>query len=268
MGFDRAAFYDAELQRHQEHFRAAFDIGPTDRVLDVGCGAGQTTREAAGIAVEGSVVGVDVSAEMLEIARQRSAEAGLRNVTFELGDAQVHGFPAAHFDLCMSRFGTMFFADPVAAFANIGRAMRPGGRLALTVWQSRERNEWAVAIQNTLGLTAAASARVSPAFSLADRAVTTRILTESGFASIDFTEVHVPVFYGPNVDAAYDAVVGLFIAEDRLVDPNPATVDMLRRLRVLLNAHLTADGVLFDSRAWIVTARKVADSLQGVQRLE
>jgi ubiquinone/menaquinone biosynthesis C-methylase UbiE len=257
---DRAAFYDAELRRHQEHFRAALNVGPTDRVLDIGCGAGLTTREAACSAVEGSVVGVDVSAEMLEIARRRSAEAGLRNITFELGDAQTHGFPAAHFDLCVSRFGTMFFADPVAAFANFGQAMRPGARLVMMVWQGRERNEWAVAIQDALTSACVSPANVSPAFSLGDRAVTTRILTASGFDSIDFADVHAPVFYGPNVDAAHDAVVGLFLPEHRPGDTNPATIQTLQRLRVLVDAHLTADGVFFDSRAWIVTARKVGEA--------
>ena len=256
MALDRAAFYDAELRRHQEHFRAALDVGPSDHVLDIGCGAGLTTREVACTATDGSVVGVDVSAEMLEIARQRIQEAGLHNITFELGDAQVHHFPATHFDLCISRFGTMFFADPVAAFTNCGRGMRPGARLLQMVWQSHERNEWAVAIQDALAPARVSPAHVSPAFSLGDLAVTSRILGESGFTSIDFADVHAPVFYGPDVDAAYDAVVALFLADDGCVESKEGKPEALKRLRALLEAHLTADGVLFDSRAWIVTARK------------
>lgn len=254
MALDRAAFYDAELQRHQQHFRAALNVGLQDRVLDIGCGAGQSSREAARAALEGSVVGVDVAEDMLEVARRRSREAGLGNVSFELGDAQVHGFPAAHFDLCISRFGTMFFADPVAAFANIGRAMRPGARLVMMVWQNREHNEWAVAIQQALA-PAGVPSNASPAFALADRAVTTRILTAAGFASIDFADVHEPVFYGPTVDAAHDAVAGLFLPNDGLADKS-AAIEVHQRLRALLDAHLTADGVLFDSRAWIVTAHR------------
>ncbi len=256
MALDRAAFYDAELQRHHRHLCAALKVGRQDRVLDIGCGAGQSTREAARVAVEGRVVGVDVSADMLEIARRRGAEAGLRNVSFELGDAQVRDFPEAYFDLCISRFGTMFFADPVAAFANIGRAMRPGARLVMLVWQGRERNEWAVAIQQALAPAGVASTNVSPAFSLADQAVTTRILTAAGFAAIDFAEVHEPVFYGPNVDAAHEAVAGLFLAEEGAAGTSAAIDETHQRLRALLNAHLTADGVLFDSRAWIVTAHR------------
>jgi ubiquinone/menaquinone biosynthesis C-methylase UbiE len=147
---DRADFYDAELRKHNEHFRAAVEAGPRDRVLDIGCGAEQTTRDAAHRAVEGSVVGVDVLADMLEVARRRSSEQG--NVRFEQGDAQVQAFPAGHFDLCISRFGVMFFADPAAAFANIARAIRPGGRLLWMVCQSRGLNEWATAIPRALAL--------------------------------------------------------------------------------------------------------------------
>jgi SAM-dependent methyltransferase len=255
MALDRADFYDAELRRHHEHFRAAINTDLRDRVLDIGCGAGQSTREAARAALAGSVVGVDVSEEMLEVARRRGAEAGLRNIAFELGDAQVHRFPAAHFDLCISRFGAMFFADPVAAFANVGRASRPGARLVLMVWQSRERNEWALAIRDALAPASFSPADESPAFSLGDPEVTARILTAAGFGAIDFADVHEPVFYGPDVDAAQDAVVGLFLAKDQRADTTSATDEALRRLRAVLNAHLTADGVLFDSRAWIVTAR-------------
>ena len=255
MGFNRTGFYDAELRRHDECFRAALKVGSRDRVLDIGCGAGQSTREAARAAREGSVVGVDISGEMLRVARQRSAEEGLRNVAFELADAQDYAFPSAHFDLCISRFGVMFFADPIAAFANIARAMRPGARLVLMVWQGQERNEWSTAIQRALASEATPSAS-APAFSLGDRTATTRLLTLAGFASVAFAEVHEPAFYGPDVDAAHEAIVALFLAKDGLAGTDPASDETLDRLRVLLQAHLTAEGVLFDSRAWIVTARR------------
>lgn len=257
MAFDRADFYDAELRRHDERFRAALKIDPRDRVLDIGCGAGESSREAGRAAAAGSVLGVDVSEDMLRIARHRSAKEGLRNVVFEQGDAQVQAFPASHFDLCISRFGAMFFADPVAAFANIGRAMRPGGRLVLLVWQGREQNEWATAIQGALAPQEARSANIPAAFSLGDRAVTTSLLTQAGFVSIDFADVHEPVFYGPNVDAAHEAIVELFLAKDA---PETTRTAALQRLRTLLEAHLTADGVLFDSRAWIVSARRATET--------
>ena len=259
MAFDRSDFYDAELRRLNEHFRAAVNAGLRDRVLDIGCGAGQTTREAARVAVEGSVLGVDVSAELLEIARRRSAEEGLRNVEFEQSDAQVAAFPAAHFDLCISRFGVMFFADPAAAFANIGRTMRVGARLVLMVWQSQERNEWATAIPRALTPDTVASARGAPAFSFSDPAVATGILTAAGFGSVGFAEVHEPVFYGPDADAAFDAVIGLGFAEETLAGADPVAAQAaLERLRALLDAHLVAGGVFFDSRAWIITAHRAS----------
>src|SRR5688572_10172057 len=127
--------YDAELRRYNEHFRAAAGVGPQDRVLDSGCGAGQSTRDAARAAVGGRALGIDVSARMLEIARERAVAEGLANVAFEQGDAQGHPFADNHFDVAISRFGTMFFAEPVPAFTNIARALRPGARLVMLVWQ-------------------------------------------------------------------------------------------------------------------------------------
>jgi SAM-dependent methyltransferase len=250
-------FYDNELRRHNEHFRAAADVQPDDRVLDVGCGMGQTTRQAATAAFRGSALGVDVSAPMLERARQLSDDEGLRNVGYQQGDAETHPFPPARFDLCISRFGTMFFADPVAAFTNIGRALRPGARLVILVWQSRDRNEWAVEIDGALSVGRPPTRPVNgpDPFSLADVAVTERVLTDAGFSEVGFTDVHEPVFYGQDTEAAYDAVLNLWQAKDLLADPDAATTEQARQqLRATLTAHDTGNGVLFDSRAWIVTA--------------
>lgn len=253
MTFNRADFYDAELRRHNERFQAVLKIGSRDRVLDIGCGAGQSTREAARAAMEGHVLGVDVSDSLLQAARERCAKEGLPNVEFELGDAQVHAFPAEHFDLCISRFGVMFFANPVAAFINIGRALRPGARLVFLVWKGRDCNEWATAIQDALAPGSASSA--AAAFSLGNQADTTELLAAVGFSSVTFTDVHEPVFYGPNVEAAYDALVELFIDRDALAGAK--LTETLQRLRAMLENHSTPNGVLFDSRAWIVTANKV-----------
>jgi SAM-dependent methyltransferase len=253
---DRADFYDAELKRHNEHLRVAANVGVRDRVLDVGCGAGQSTREAARAAMEGGAVGVDTSSEMLEVARRRSDEAGLRNIAFEEGDAQHHEFPAARFDLCISRFGVMFFADPALAFTNVARAMRPGARLVWMVWQSQERNEWSGAIRRTLAPGTPVSAAAATAFSLADPTIATELLTTAGFVSIDFTDVREPVFYGPNVDRAFDALINLYLVKDSLAQTDEASDKALQRLRNLLEAHMTTEGVLFDSRAWIITAQR------------
>ena len=232
---------------------------PADHVLDVGCGTGQTTREAAHAAFDGSAVGVDVSATMLERARRLSDSQGTRNVTYEVGDAQTHPFPAARFDLCISRFGTMFFTDAVAAFANIGRALRPDARLVLLVWQHPERNEWFTATRRALagsGPSTPSERDVEP-FSLADPSDTRRILTAAGLDEIDFTDVHEPVYYGPDAATAYETVLRLRHACDLLDRLDAIATESARhRLRATLDAHDTSSGVLFDSRAWIITARR------------
>src|SRR5919106_6336242 len=194
--------YDAELRLLNEVLRRAYGIEGHDHVLDIGCGAGQTTREAARMAAEGDAMGVDLSAEAIARARDLAQAEGIRNVTFEQADAQVHPFPSWHFDLAISRFGTMFFDDPVAAFANIGRALRPGGRLVMMVWQGHEQNEWSMLIERSLGgahrLSNPALETLNP-FSLADPATVTEILNAAGFAEVTFTDVHEPVYYGPDV---------------------------------------------------------------------
>jgi SAM-dependent methyltransferase len=248
--------YDAELRLHNEHFRAAARVGSCDRVLDIGCGTGQSTREAARAAATGSAVGVDLSAPMLERARQLSDDQGLANITYQQADAQVHRFPPTRFDLCISRFGTMFFADPVAAFTNIGRALRPAARLVLLVWQERDRNEWATAIRQTL-TAASATPRGPDPFSLADPTVTEGILAAAGFAEVSFTDVHEPVYYGPDSATAFDAVLRLWEFKDLLANLDAAAAEQARtRLRATLAAHNTDGGVYFDSRAWIITARR------------
>jgi ubiquinone/menaquinone biosynthesis C-methylase UbiE len=251
--------YDAELRLHNERLRRSHDLRPHDHVLDIGCGAGQTTRDAARLAVTGSVVGVDVSASMIEQARRLTHAAGLHNVTFELGDAQVHRFAAERFDVAISRFGTMFFADPVAAFTNIARAMRPRGRLVMLVWQDHLRNEWSVSIQEALQDDADEPAATlwSNPFSLADPTTTTEILETAGFDDVTYTDVHEPVYYGPDVAAALEWVRHFSCVNVMLQGSDAASRARARkRLRRTLAAHASEDGVWFDSRAWIVAARR------------
>jgi ubiquinone/menaquinone biosynthesis C-methylase UbiE len=249
-----ADFYDAELARHDRHFRAAMKVKPRDNVLDIGCGAGMTSQDAARQAAEGQVLGIDISAEMLEAARSRCAKAGLSNLTFELGDAETYPFPLQHFDLCISSFGVMFFANPPAAFANIAKAMRPGARLVWMVWQSQDRNPWSASIRRALAPETAVAPAIPAAFSLGDPAVTTDLLKAAGFASIDFAAVNEPAFYGADVDAAFNAVTTL-----QFGGAGTATDAAKLRLRALLRDHLTPEGVLFDSAAWIITARRVPE---------
>ena len=208
----------------------------------------------------GSAHGVDISASAIERARELAQAQGVRNVTFERADAQVHPFPQKRFDLALSRFGTMFFADPVAAFGNAGRALRPAGRLVMMVWQDRERNEWDIAIRQSLagpgGSAAAASAGPDP-FSLADPPAVTGMLEAAGFADVTFTDVRKPMYFGPDVAAALDWVRGFACTSEVLNRLNPAAAARtLGRLHEMLAAHMSGNGVWFDSRAWIVTARR------------
>ncbi len=251
--------YDAELRRHNEVLRRACGVQLHDHVLDIGCGTGQTTREAARTAQAGSALGVDISASAIERAREVARAEGLGNVAFEHANAQVHRFPQERFDLAISRFGTMFFDDPGAAFANIRRALRPAGRLVMMVWQAHERNEWDVAIHQSLGAAEQPVATPSGApdpFSLADSSAVKQILEAAGFVGVAFTDVHEPVYYGPDVAAALDWVRGFACTSEVLkrLDPAAAT-RAVERLRKALATHMSDDGVWFNSRAWIVTAR-------------
>ena len=251
-------FYDAELRAHHEHLRTAYGISLGDEVLDIGCGTGLTTREAARAAAPGRVVGVDLSERALERARQVTAAERLDNVRYQLGDAQVHRFDPASFDVAISRFGTMFFSDPGSAFANIAAALRPEGRLVLLVWQRRQSNDWVQAIDAALGDAAQPPPPGGDPFSLGDPDATTRILESAGFAGVRFEDVHEPVFYGHDVDAALAVVRGFqdtSAALSSLSDREAART--VERLRETLAAHHTDEhGVALDSRSWLITARR------------
>ena len=255
---DRLDFYDGELRAHHEHLRAAYGIGPGDEVLDIGCGTGLTTREAARAAAPGQVVGVDVSERMLERARELALAEGLDNVRYELGDAQLCRFDPAGFDVALSRFGTMFFSDPAAAFANIAAALRPHARLVLLVWQRYEHNEWARAIDAALGGAAQPPPPDLDPFSLGDADATARLLEAAGFDGVHFEAVHEPVLYGHDLDAALAIVRGfqhVSAALARMSDADAAR--SVERLHATLAAHYSAErGVALDSRSWLITARR------------
>jgi SAM-dependent methyltransferase len=251
--------YDAELRRHHDVLRRAYGVQPADHVLDIGCGTGQATRDAARAASDGTALGVDVSAPAVDRARELAGAEQIGNVAFEQADAQVHPFAPMQFDVAISRFGTMFFDDAAAAFGNIRAAMRPAGRLVMMVWQAHERNEWAVAIDEALGAADAASQlppRPDP-FSLADPQAVTKLLEAAGFAGVAFTEVREPVFYGATVSDALDWVHGFTSTAQAMARLDSASaVRAERRLRSMLRSRLREDGVWFESRAWIVTAHR------------
>jgi SAM-dependent methyltransferase len=169
------------------------ELLPGQRVVDLGCGSGRTTLElAARVGPGGAATGVDISAEMLARGRERAARLGAGNVEFVHADVQVHDFGEARFDAAYSRFGVMFFADPVAAFGNVRRALRPGGALSFACWQAGSDNEWmfiaAAAVAEVTGSAPAVPGPDGPGpFSLADPARVRAVLGAAGFGSIVIT---------------------------------------------------------------------------------
>ena len=252
--------YEATSRRHGRRLLNAAHITADEHVLDIGCGCGESTRDAARAAVSGMALGVDLSARMIARARERSRAEGLTNARFEQADAQVYPFERQVFDLAISRFGAMFFGDPIAAFRNIGRALRPGGRLALLSWRELGKNEWLLAIREAL-----AAGRTLPEppvgtpgpFGLAEADAVRPILAEAGFAAIDLEEVNEPVELGADVDDAVAFVRTLGITHGLLDGLDEVTTARaLEAVRRMLAAHDTARGVLLDSRAWLITAQR------------
>jgi SAM-dependent methyltransferase len=251
--------YNAVNRRHGLRLLDAAGIAPDHHVLDIGCGCGESTRDAARLATEGTALGVDLSSQMLARARERSRAEGLTNVRFQQADAQVYPFEDQAFDQAISRFGAMFFGDPVAAFRNIGRALRPSGRLALLAWQGLAENEWLLALRTALavGRTLPEPPVGEPGpFGLADPAAVRRILTAAGFEAIDLEPVHESIILGADADDAFGFVRSLAMTQ-RLLNglDAPTAARALEALRATLAAHATAEGVLFDSGAWLITAR-------------
>jgi SAM-dependent methyltransferase len=252
--------YDRMLHPFHVALLDAASVARDAVVLDIGCGCGESTRDEARATPGGSAVGVDLSSQMLERARQLADEEGLTNVSFEQADAQVHPFEPGTFDVVSSRFGCMFFADPDAAFANLARASRPGGRLALAAWQPLARNEWMVEIR-----TALAMGRELPTpqpgmpgpFGLSDPPMAAAVLERAGYTEIAFAEVRAPVVVGSDADDAYGfasqlpPVLGLLQDLDQ-----PARSEALGRLRDSLVAHHRDGGVQFGAGAWLITATR------------
>jgi len=230
-------------------------VAPGDRVLDIGCGTGRTSAQLAErVGPTGTVTSVDISAPMLALARARHP-----HLTFVEADAQTHPFAEASADVAVSRFGVMFFPDPIAAFANIARALVPGGRLAFVCWRPAEENPIM-----TVPLSAALAAGISPPapkdpnapgpFAFADSERVAKILHEAGFVEISHE--------------ANDERIGNSSFEDTLelslrVGPLGAMIreqpelrdQAIDAVRAALETYRVGDVVLMPSATWFVTAR-------------
>jgi SAM-dependent methyltransferase len=263
---NEGAFWTAQARRFDETlanchgpFLAAAAIRDRDHVLDVGCGTGHATRDAARIATKGSALGVDLSSQMIELARATATADGLDNVEFRHADAQIHPFETAEFDIVISRMGSMFFGDPAAAFANLHRALRPGGRLALLTWQGVADNEWLTEFRAALAVgrdLPTPPPDVPSPFALSAPDRVRAILGAAGFVDVAIQGLHEPMSFGPDPDDAFDFVSELTgWMRDGLDDAGQEAA--LAALRTTIAEHTGEHGVTFESATWIVTARKV-----------
>lgn len=255
-----ADWYEAALAGYDGPLMAAAAVEPGDAVLDLGCGTGVTTRQAARAAAPGGqATGIDLSSQMLAEARRRADADGLDNVNFVHGDAQVFPFPAGRYDVAIGRTSAMFFGGPVAALANVGRALRPGGRLVLLNWQGPEANEWLVewstALTGGRGLPAPPPGAPGP-FAFADPARARAVLAEAGFTAVEVEGVSAPFWAGPSAEAAYELVLGQAgWMSDGLTEDGQAAARAA--LRASLEAHAAPGaGVTYRSGAWLVTAQR------------
>ena len=261
MWTEHADHYERAGWRLWKRFEEGGFVGPGHRVLDIGCGTGRSSRDVARtVGPAGEVLGVDLSGRMVAEARRRAASEGLENVRFEQADAQVHPFAEGEFDAVISNFGAMFFSDPVAAFSNFGRAVRAGGRLAMLGWRELARNEWLLGFREALaaGRTLPEPPPGAPGpFGLADADRDRDILAAAGFVDVELRSIDEPVEFGTDLDDAYAFARTAGIVEGLTKDLDEQTrADALARLRAMLAAHETPEGVLLGTSAWLITARK------------
>jgi SAM-dependent methyltransferase len=259
------ALLDAQIGPLGRRAMDAAAVAPAERVLDVGCGCGDTTLELAGrVGPRGAVTGVDVSAVMLARAAERARAAGLVHVRFVNADAQTHALPPSAHDLVYSRFGVMFFTDPTAAFANLARTLRTGGRLAFVCWQAVQRNPWMM-----VPLAAAARHVTLPPppgpdapgpFSFADPERVRRILAGAGFIDVTLEPRHDTLVLGGGADL--DATVefllhGVGPTSAALREAGAAAYPAVAvAVRAAVAPFAGPDGVRMESATWIVTARR------------
>lgn len=261
---DHAQRFDRALAAYHGTFMAACGIAHGERVLDIGCGTGQTTRDAAAAARPGPALGMDLSARMIELARRLAAGQVIGNVSFEQADAQIYPFPARSADVAISRTGTMFFGDPAAAFTNIGRALRPGGRLVMLVWQGPGPSEW---IRELGGALAAGRDLPAPPpgapgpFALADPGRTRTLLASAGFSDVTLDGLHEPMWFGSDPGDAHRFVLGLMgWMLDGLDDTGRKRA--LDALSATLTVHASSDGITFGSAAWLIRAARAGGGIR------
>jgi SAM-dependent methyltransferase len=252
------------LGAHGEAALALVPPQPGQRVLDIGCGFGDTTQRIAGlVGPDGEAVGVDAAAHFIEAAVQEAQQAGVPNARFTVADVQSAAL-GGPFDLAFSRMGTMFFISPVAALRNVREALRPGGRLAMVVWRRREDNDWLYRAQTIVE-------RIVPRpdeydeptcgpgpFSMANADTTSEILVRAGYTDVSLHRCDIPILIGRDVEEAIEFVTALGPAGEilRLAGDRAAHLhaEVHDALRAGLGEFETEDGVRAPASTWIVTA--------------
>ena len=252
--------HEQMLGRLTARLLAGARIQDGENVLDVGCGCGDVTILAARATGSGHALGADFSRIQVAEARRLAACAGVTNARFEVADAQVHPFGAGVFDVVLSSFGVMFFDDPAAAFGNLRRALRRGGRLALLCWRTRKENP-----VFTTGFAEAAAVlglREMPApgaaFSLAGTGRAGALLSGAGFGGIEFAKADEAMLIGRDVDDVLEYERASPTATEILAGLSPAQATGLTgQVRDRLVAYASPAGVVMPGAAWLVTAQAV-----------
>lgn len=253
------------LGAHGEEALAVHPPQPGDRVLDLGCGFGDTTRRIAElVGEEGAAIGVDVSEPFIELARREAAEAGPANVDFRVLDVQT-GDLGGPYDYAFSRMGIMFFANPVAALRNVRAALRPGGMLCAAVWRRKLDNDWVhqaeLVVEKYLEHpeeTDEPTCGPGP-FSMANADTVTEQLKLAGFERISLRRCDLPIKLGDDLQAAVELTMALGPAGEVLRLWGDRVDEIRPKIALEIGEALAAfegpGGVLGPASTWIVGAR-------------
>jgi SAM-dependent methyltransferase len=258
------------LGAHGDAALALVPPQPGQRVLDIGCGLGDTTQQIAGIVgPSGEAVGVDAAERFIETARTEADEAGVQNATFLAADVQTDPL-GGPYDMAFSRMGTMFFISPVAAMRNVCKSLIPGGKLAMVVWRRREDNLWVFRAQQIVeGIVQKPEEYDEPTcgpgpFSMAGADTTSDILVHSGFTDISLTRCDLELMAGTTLDEAIDLVMSIGPAGEILRLQGDRAAHLLPEvnaaLREGLSEYVRDDGTVWaPASTWIVTAARPMD---------
>lgn len=237
---------------------AAANLATGDAVVDIGCGCGATTLAAArAVGPAGAVHGIDLSGPMLGVARRRAEASGMATIELIQGDVQTHRFPG-RFDVAISRFGTMFFADQAAALANIRAGLRPGGRICFATWQPLGANDWLTIPGGALldyGSLADSGTGGPGMFAQSDADDVTATLQATGYGNQRLESVSLSLSLGADPDEAVDYLAGTGVGRAMLdAVPEGRRSEALDAVRAVLADHIHPDGVRLGAAIWIVTA--------------